>query len=59
MVVARENMTIDLKEIKRFTADPKELAVFIEDDCVTKPVAQLDFHNSRCNFLESCAVWVP
>jgi hypothetical protein len=43
MVVARENMAIDLKEIKHFTADPKEFAVFIKDDCVTKHVAQLIF----------------
>ncbi len=48
MAAARENMAIDLKEIKCFTADPEEFAVFIENDCVTKPVAQLDFHDSRC-----------
>jgi hypothetical protein len=48
MVVVRENMAIDLKEIKHFTADPKEFAVFNEDNCVAKPVAKLDFHNSRC-----------
>ena len=39
MVVARENMAVDLKEVKRFTADPEEFAVFIKDNCVTKPVA--------------------
>ncbi len=41
-------MAVDLKEVKHFTADHEEFAVFIEDDCVTKPVAQLDFHDSRC-----------
>jgi hypothetical protein len=43
MVVARENMVVDLKEVKRFTADPKEFSVFIEDDCVTKTRSTVGF----------------
>jgi hypothetical protein len=50
MIVAKENMAVDLKEIKCFTADPKEFAVFIKDDCVTKPVAQLDFMIADAKF---------
>ncbi len=46
MIVAREDMAVDLKEIERVTADPKEFTVLIKDNSVTKPVAQLDFHDS-------------
>jgi hypothetical protein len=41
-------MAIDLKEVKRFTADPKKIAVLVQNNRVTKTLAQLHLHNTQC-----------
>ncbi len=38
-------MTIDFEEVQCFTADAKELAVFIEHSCMAKSVSEKNTHN--------------
>jgi hypothetical protein len=41
-------MAVDLKEGKRFTADPKNIAVLVQNYHVTKIAAQSDLLNTLC-----------
>jgi hypothetical protein len=37
-----------VKEVKGFVANTKEFSVFVQNSCVAKSIAQLNFHDSQC-----------
>jgi hypothetical protein len=44
-VIARKNMAVDVQQIQVFTTNTIELAVFVKDNGMEEPIAQLDFHD--------------
>jgi hypothetical protein len=45
MVIARNNMAVDVQSVQGFTTNTIELAVFVKDNGMAEPMAKLDFHD--------------
>jgi hypothetical protein len=57
VVTTGKDVSIYLKQITGLLESSKELAVFIQNDCVAKPKLQLDFHNSQSKDLGGGMTW--